>query len=239
MKIDCLASSSAGNCYMIQNEHTRLMVECGLPMKPIRTRLLHLSPPVLFSTIDACLVTHQHGDHARSIQEMSTYCPIIASQDTLKACKVHGSKWPMKEWEIAHVKSFIVQPFAVDHDCEGAYGFIILDKETGESVLFINDTKLVKYDFFKYQFDYIMIECNHNDELLDTGDYRIVRTAQSHTSLETTLLTLSKMDMTKVKMIYLMHMSDGNSDQERCVREVKMLTGRPTTACLKDGGVSE
>jgi hypothetical protein len=46
------------------------------------------------------------------------------------------------------------------------------------------------------------------------------------------------MNLSKTKAIYLMHLSDSNSDQERMIKEVQELTGKPTYVCLKDGGVA-
>jgi hypothetical protein len=57
-------------------------------------------------------------------------------------------------------------------------------------------------------------------------------------SLYATLKTLKSMNLKNTEKIYLMHMSDGYSDQERMVKEVEKATGVPTYACLRDGGFS-
>ena len=52
MEIDILASSSQGNCYIIDRE---LMIECGLPINEIKRKMrfgVH--------GIQACLITHEH-----------------------------------------------------------------------------------------------------------------------------------------------------------------------------------
>lgn len=237
MIINCLASSSYGNCYLITNNKTTLMIEAGLRFKEIKNKLLDHG--VVLTRISAVAVTHSHGDHAMAAQEMSMYAPIIASTETLDAAQVRRNRLSLTPWDWITIRkdSMRIQAFEVDHDCPGAYGFIVEDLENDERMLFINDTKLVRWDFSKHSFDYIMIECNHNDEILDLKESRTKRTAEAHMSLRTTKITLSKMNLTNTKAIYLMHLSGGNSDEERMINEVKALTGKPTYACQKNGGV--
>jgi phosphoribosyl 1,2-cyclic phosphodiesterase len=52
---------------------------------------------------------------------------------------------------------------------------------------------------------------------------RIIR---SHMSLETLKDMLRANDLSKVEAIYLLHLSDGNSDAVRFKREVQELTGK-------------
>jgi len=55
MEVNVLASSSLGNCYIIGDHESKIMLECGLPIKAIREKggfKLH--------EIQACLVSHEH-----------------------------------------------------------------------------------------------------------------------------------------------------------------------------------
>ncbi|MBA1335889.1 MAG: hypothetical protein HPY66_1707 [Firmicutes bacterium] len=55
MNISAIGSGSSGNCYVIDDSHTKLMVECGLPIKKIQEGCgfrLH--------EIQACLISHGH-----------------------------------------------------------------------------------------------------------------------------------------------------------------------------------
>lgn len=55
MQIDILASSSSGNCYMVRDRDSRIMIECGFPIREIQKQggfNLH--------EIQACLVSHGH-----------------------------------------------------------------------------------------------------------------------------------------------------------------------------------
>jgi len=52
MEINVLASSSQGNCYLLDHE---LMVECGIPLREIKKK-----GGFRVHEIRACLVSHEH-----------------------------------------------------------------------------------------------------------------------------------------------------------------------------------
>jgi phosphoribosyl 1,2-cyclic phosphodiesterase len=54
------------------------------------------------------------------------------------------------------------------------------------------------------------------------------RLLKSHFSLENVKQFLRANDLSRVREIWLLHLSDGNSDAERFKREVMELTGKPT-----------
>jgi phosphoribosyl 1,2-cyclic phosphodiesterase len=228
-----LASSSKGNCYIIKHENQALMVECGLQAKEIHRRLF--KNQIDFADIMAVVVTHSQCDHAIAALDLSVNLPILASFQTLQACGIKANGYALDEWKAVHIGAFTITSFSVDHDCDGAVGFII--ETENERLLFINDTKLVKWDFSGFDFDHVMIECNHCADVLNLKDERTRRVAQSHMSLESTKLTLKKMNLQRTQAVYLMHLSTGNADENRMVREVQQAVGVPTFACQRDGGV--
>jgi Cft2 family RNA processing exonuclease len=50
-----LASSSAGNCYIISDSHTKVMVECGIKYGAIQK-----GSGFKLREIQACLISHGH-----------------------------------------------------------------------------------------------------------------------------------------------------------------------------------
>jgi phosphoribosyl 1,2-cyclic phosphodiesterase len=232
MNIYCLASSSKGNSYIIQNDTTTLLVEAGLDFNTTRSRLTSLN--IKTSDIDAILITHKHGDHLNKKTISKFNVPLISNQDVIDSIE-YNHRYLLVPFSSAVINDFKIRAFNMDHDVE-TYGFIIEDHD--ESLLFINDTEFVRWDFSSYKFNTIMIECNHMHDLIkDIPVYR-QRSIKSHMSLYATLKTLKSMNLKNTEKIYLMHMSDGYSDQERMVKEVEKATGVPTYACLRDGGFS-
>jgi len=236
MNITCYASSSAGNCYVVSCGTEHIMVECGLPIKTIRTRLLSSGIPL--SSIRACLVTHLHGDHSLGALALSNSgIPVYASFETLTACGINDNAKTLTEWKQTRISdtSFYVLPFEVEHDCAGAFGFIIT--YATEKLLFINDTSGLKWDLSHWKFNHVMIECNYVPErLIANNDVIALRKANSHMMLDVAKDILAKLDLSRCESIYLMHLSDTNSDEPRMKKEVSEKFGIPTYVCSKNGG---
>ena len=65
MEFKSLASSSHGNAYIVEDEQTRILLECGVSHKQLQ-KLAGFS----LSDIKACLVSHEHKDHAKCVDEL-------------------------------------------------------------------------------------------------------------------------------------------------------------------------
>lgn len=232
MEIINLASSSAGNCYIIKEQGRCFMIEAGISVGLIRSRLFKAR--IALNQIEGVAVSHSHGDHACSAKWMSQFANIYMSADN---DLMLDNRFPMTEWQRYKVSdTFGIIGFPLPHDCKGTFGFLIDCK--GKLILFVPDTPYLPFRF-NMPIDTIMIECNYNEEVIDRMDARTKRTAQSHMSLFATIKALEGINKDKTETIYLMHLSDGNSDQRKMIDAVQRKFGIPTYACLKEGGFSE
>ena len=59
------ASGSSGNCYLIKNETSALLIDAGISGKRIFQALEDTSTPR--EMVKALLITHEHIDHVKSI----------------------------------------------------------------------------------------------------------------------------------------------------------------------------
>jgi len=64
MTFTSLASSSHGNCYVVSDGKTTILLECGISFRRIKKGL-----GFDLSNIRACLVSHEHKDHAKSVMD--------------------------------------------------------------------------------------------------------------------------------------------------------------------------
>lgn len=215
------------------------MVEAGLDLSTTKSRLASLN--IKLSDIDALLITHRHGDHCKSktVERIALTSPVIANQDVINFLKSSINE-NIKTWQIRTEKpieigTFKIWAFELNHDVP-AYGYIIKDLTTSDKLLFINDTEFVRWDFKDMIFHEIMIECNHNYELINKIEPYRARSIKSHMELGATIKTLKNLNLRATNNIYLMHLSDGYSDQELMMTEVQKATGKPTYVCLKNGG---
>ena len=58
LNIKCFASSSKGNLYLLENEETRILLECGVEKKEI-VRYLKANG-ILITDLNACIISHWH-----------------------------------------------------------------------------------------------------------------------------------------------------------------------------------
>ena len=69
MRFASLGSGSRGNATLIEAGGTRVLVDCGFAAREAERRLGWLG--VAADTLDAILVTHEHGDHVRGVGALS------------------------------------------------------------------------------------------------------------------------------------------------------------------------
>lgn len=226
MNIKIIASGSKGNCYLINDNKTTLLLDAGIPLKQIQ-----IACNFGLSQIDGCLVTHEHKDHSKAVNDLiKKGIDIYTSKGTIKECNLNSHRVnTVKALEQVQIGTFKVLPFDVKHDAEEPLGFLIQSLETKEKLLYFTDTYYLKYKF--KGLNYIMAECNYSKKILDenikigiTERGLAQRIIKSHMSLETLIDILKSNDLSNVCQIYLIHISQNNGDKEYFKKQVEQLT---------------
>lgn len=227
IEIVSYASGSTGNLYTVSDGLTTLLIECGLPWKKIQ-QLLQFKT----SGIAGCLVSHCHGDHSKAARDvMKAGIDCYMSKGTMEALDISGHRVKVaKAREQFSVGTWTVLPFETQHDAAEPLGFLLADQD-GDKLLFATDTFYVRYRF--QGLTHIMVECNYAADILranvEAGTVPVElknRLLKSHFSLENVKEFLKSNDLSKVREIHLIHLSDGNSDAARFKREIQELTGK-------------
>lgn len=227
IEITALASSSKGNCYRVTDGQTLLLLECGINYREIQKGF-----NFRMSEVAGCLVTHEHGDHCKSIKDvLKAGIDVYMSAGTADAIRVdHHRIKPVEARKQFTLGTWTIMPFDVQHDVSEPLGFLLAN-QTGEKLLFATDTYYIKYRF--PGLTHIMVECNHSREILIENMVkgkvpRVMkqRLEKSHFSLENVKEFLKANDLSKVQEIWLLHLSDTNSDEELFKREIMELTGK-------------
>lgn len=227
MDIIPLASGSHGNAYHIQDGAVSLLLECGINYRRIQEGLKFRT-----SSLAGVLISHSHMDHAqaaRSLLRAGIDC--YASEPTITALGLSGHRiHTVREREQFTVAGWTVLPFPTEHDCEGSLGFLIAALG-GEKLLYVTDSFYVRHRFSGL--NYVMVECNYAGDILQenvrSGEVHPAlrrRIARSHMSLSVVKDMLLANDLSQVQEIWLLHLSDGNSDAERFKREIQETTGK-------------
>ena len=233
MEIRVFASGSSGNAYLVSDEKTTLLLDAGIPLREIQ-----VACGFKVRTIDGCLISHSHKDHSKAAEGLARLgVDIYTSQGTIEACGLTGHRMnTVKALESITIGTFKVLPFDVQHDAPEPLGFLIESTATGERLLYFTDTYYIKYRFDRLT--YIMAECNYSKEAMlrsiEAGYIPIElvpRLVKSHMSLEHFIEMLKANDLSEVRQIYLLHLSDNNSDEEQFREEVQKATGAEVYVC--------
>ena len=222
MNITIHHSGSSGNLYQAGD----LLIEAGVPIRQIKKSLDYR-----LSRISGCLISHSHGDHACAARDlMKAGIDCYCSQDTateldLSGHRLHiiapGAKLRIGDWA--------VKPFDLVHDVP-CLGFLLAQGR--EKLMYANDTNYIPYRFTGLT--HVMLGVNYDTEKLMhniTAGYVHPevgkRVLKNHMSINTAKGIFKANDMSQVREIYLLHLSNGNSDAEKFKREIQGLTGKP------------
>jgi phosphoribosyl 1,2-cyclic phosphodiesterase len=223
--ITVLASSSAGNAYLVGGR-SPLLLDCGLSY-----RELQRATGYKLTGLAGCLVGHEHADHSKAAPDlMRAGINCYMSAGTAEALGLTGHRLrAIKALDLLMVGGWAVLPFDTVHDAAEPLGFLIAGE--GEKILYLTDTAYCRYRF--RGLTRIMIECNYSREILDRnieagklhpGLRR--RLLRSHMGLDRVLTFLAVNDLSAVREVMLLHLSDGNSDAVGFKRAIQAATGR-------------
>jgi phosphoribosyl 1,2-cyclic phosphodiesterase len=232
MKLKVISTGSVGNAYLLETENEALLIECGVNINDIK-KALNFD----FSKVVGCIVTHEHGDHYKSIQNvLDIGIDVYATQGTFNS-EIFPStghrKNQIEKKRIFKLGNFKIMAFDVRHDAADPVGFLIEHPECGK-VLFLTDTNYCEYTF--KGLNNIIIEANFSKEIIDRKfgadskkEFLRDRILKSHFSLENCKDMLAANDLSKVNNIVLIHLSDSNSNAKHFHQDVYDLTGKNVT----------
>jgi phosphoribosyl 1,2-cyclic phosphodiesterase len=241
MKFATLASGSSGNCYILEQSGSRLMIEAGISFQKIQTALW--TAGLRLRDIDGCLVSHSHGDHSKAAKDLLEFNMRVGMS---KACLLDLCVDPLRNRsEILEPEKgcafgpWHVLPFSVKHDDEyGTLGFAIDHRADGGRLAYVTDARFVGYRIPGVT--HWAIEANYDIDILKRNiakgslDQVVAkRVIESHMSIETAISALCANDLSSCEKITLIHLSDGNSHAENFKSRMQAATGIPTTIAVK------
>ncbi|MEG2931633.1 MAG: MBL fold metallo-hydrolase, partial [Ruthenibacterium sp.] len=139
MDIKTLASGSTGNAYLVSDGTTTLLLECGIPYKALMQRSGYR-----LSLLDACLVTHEHADHARAAHDLlAVGIPLYCSAGTADALHITttpGARPVLRHLCAVSIGTMTVLPVSVCHDAAEPLGWSIVSTADCTRLVFLTDT---------------------------------------------------------------------------------------------------
>lgn len=228
-----LGSGSKGNCIVISDGKTNIMVDAGLPINRIIRGLETIGLDIF--SINGILLTHEHTDHIKSIPDLSSYTKVYSHEDTFTCIENYQNpKFTIKnrvnidEFNSFDIGSFSIQAFNVSHDAAHPLGFNLY---TGnEKISFLTDTGTITtsvYNTIKNS-DVLVIESNHDIDLLKDGKYpyplkKRILSSKGHLANVDCAKTVLDLAKEKTKKIMLAHLSENNNLTELAYWETENM----------------
>lgn len=229
LTIQVIASGSRGNCYTVEDgKGGIIMLDCGISEKAISRAIGFKRPHAIF-------ITHEHQDHAKAVKDfLKRGVDCFMTRGTAEALGIAGHYRvnimdPLTDAQAVNLT--FVYAIPTQHDAREPCGFLLDDGE--DRILYATDTYYMRYKIpgvTKY-----LIECNHSYKILrenvEAGilqEALAQRLVKSHFSLENLLEFFRANDLSKVKEIWLCHLSSRNANPQQFERAVEAATGKPT-----------
>ncbi len=223
MKLKCLGSSSAGNCYLLtSNSGETLILDCGIPIKEIKKGLNWNIKDVV-----GVLCTHKHLDHSKSVLELCkagfhTVVPyLISSKSETFGCRVKKSNFKIDTFALTTIDGSWTHTDANGEPCP-IYGFLITHPEMGR-MLYITDCEVIKWKF--KDINHILLGVNYDKDLIDRDTGKANHVFRGHLSIDTACDFVKANYSDGLQNVIMCHLSSENADRDSFIEKMKKVAG--------------
>lgn len=176
MVITTLASGSSGNCILVSQQDTHLLVDAGISCRRIKNALADLSlSPVDLTGI---LITHEHSDHIGGLATLfrQYHLPVFCSGGTARqlACRIAFLDEVLRPFEPGcafQLGDLTVTTFATLHDAADPVGYTFTDGFRKAAIVTdLGEVTTVVADAIRGA-DLLVAEANHDPDMVKNGPY--------------------------------------------------------------------
>ena len=236
MRFQSLASSSQGNAYIVSDDNTHILLECGVSHKKLQ-QLCGFQ----ITALDGCIVSHEHKDHCQCVEKiLASGVPVYLSQGTARALelpeKLLDLATEMESGQQFAIGSMDILPFSTFHDAQEPLGFVMQSRVDGDILAFATDTVNLPYNFPGVNL--LAVEANFQQDILDRCERMPEKTrhrvSNTHMEIDKLCECLRRMDLSRCREIYLLHLSNATSHEGQFINKVSRCVPpgtRVTAAC--------
>ncbi len=242
MRISIFASGSGGNCMLLSEGDSHLLLDAGISARRIEQSLQRAG--LRIQDISGVLITHEHSDHVSGLKTLLTrgrlplYAPhtvaarlggmLPAALESMTVIPV-GSVFP--------VASLRVSAFHTPHDTDESVGYRV--EGDGGVFALATDMGHVTQEVLEGLLgaDTVLIESNHDPELLCAGPYpvplkRRILSERGHLSNPDCAALAAQLAAAGTGTVILGHLSRENNRPELALAESsRALAGTGTRLC--------
>lgn len=132
------------------------------------------------------------------------------------------------------ISEWIVTPFYLPHTTRdkdtGAlipcpnFGYLIQSGD--EKLLYMTDWEYCSYVFKNQRINYMVLECNHMDNLMDSNSANYIHALKGHSSLSVVKSFVEVNKTPDLRNVILCHLSSENADPDRMKSEIQQVAGK-------------
>lgn len=233
MKFCSLFSGSSGNSLFISSRETNILVDAGLTGKTIISALDSIGEDP--SQIKGIFITHEHSDHTcgAGILSRKFNIPIYANEKTWAAMERQLGNIAQANRRIINGEATLddlhVETFRVPHDAAACIGYTFEDA-AGKRLSTVTDMGVFTNEIRNgiKDSDLILIESNHDVEMLKYGPYpyelkRRVLSELGHLSNEDSAAAILSFLDERRRTVLLGHLSGTNNVPELAYKTVENI----------------
>ena len=237
LKFVSFGSGSSGNCYYLYTETEGLIIDIGVGVRMLKKQFRDYGLSI--ASVHHVLITHDHADHIKSVGSISHeyHLPIYATRNVHDGidrnyCVSRKVKPEMKRYvtpgEPFELGSFHITPFSVPHDASENVGYQI--KVGDITFCLITDAGSITDEMrgFISQANYLVIEANHDVEMLMHGPYpqhlkERIQSPMGHLSNKDCAVAIAENMKEDLKHVWLCHLSEENNHPELARKTVETI----------------
>ena len=226
-----LYSGSSGNCLFVENNSTKILVDCGVSGKKVCEGLESIDKKI--EDIDAIKVTHEHSDHVQSLGLISQKynIPVYANTETWQAMPtqsqkiLENNKKTFNNDNDFEIGNLLIHPFSTPHDAANPCGFNIYSGKRKISIATdLGHMDNVILENLKGS-SFILLESNYDPEILKVSKYPYILKQRiagpnGHLSNSTAGKTIGCLIQNDLKTVMLGHLSKENNFPELAYQTV-------------------
>jgi phosphoribosyl 1,2-cyclic phosphodiesterase len=227
-----LGTSSSGNCALIETPRTRILLDAGFSGRRIEGMLRELGKPI--ESVEAVLITHEHGDHASGITGLARHRHLkffanYATAQVLQRKASRSLQWMLFETGSTFaLADLMVETFLLPHDAMEPVGFVFRKEgsdlfDPPASLAWVTDLGHIPHGLAERvrEVQILVLEANHDPELLENDTKRPFSVKQrivgrhGHLSNMSARAFLESVESPRWRRVLLAHLSKDCNHPDR------------------------
>ena len=238
MKVCVFASGSGGNCLLLSDNGTNILIDAGISMRRIVSGLAQMQ--LTMRDIGGVLITHEHSDHISGLKMLLKYNKLDIFAPHTVANRLCGVIPDAAEaihiipvGEPFQIGGLCIKAFHTPHDTDESVGYRV---EGSGIYAHATDMGTVTDEVVNGLLgaDTVLIESNHDEDMLRYGSYpyqlkKRILSDHGHLSNESCAALARTLADNGTKRIILGHLSRENNTPARALyASEKALEGTDT-----------